>query len=165
MSSQTRQQNMLALAISIAANAHLHKVDFSGMAYICHPLRVMNYLKEYSSDTSDDLKIVAVLHDTIEDSDVTLEQLRLHGFNYRVIFALSLLTHDKLINYDDYINAIVNSNNIDAICVKLADLTDNSNIMRLKGIGESDSLRIIKYHKAYMLLSEKLSELKASNTK
>lgn len=153
------QQNMLALAISIAADAHLHKVDAGGMAYICHPLRVMNYLKEYSSDTSDDLKIIAVLHDTIEDSNITLENLKSRGFSYRVIFGLSLLTHDKLINYEDYINTIANSNNIDAICVKLADLTDNSNIMRLKGIRERDSLRIIKYHNAYTKLSKKLLEL------
>ena len=157
MNTMNTQQNMLGLAIQIAATAHLNKIDSGGVAYICHPLRVMNYLTKYSSDKSEDLKIIAVLHDVIEDSNITLQDLKSYGFSYRVIHALSLLTHNKLISYTDYIDNIANSNNKDAICVKLADLTDNSDIQRLKGITEKDSLRIIKYHNAYMLLSSKLS--------
>ena len=72
------------------------------------------------------------------------------GFSARVINALKLLTHDKSVPYDDYIDSI--SLNRDATIVKLADLTHNSDIRRLKGLRQKDFERLEKYHRSYVFL-------------
>lgn len=144
----------LALAIAITSRAFVDTSDKSGKPYILHCLRVMNKVNQ----NDEDLMIGAVMHDLIEDThetseiNYTLAKISELGFSDRVIAMLSLLTHDKeKVSYDEYIKGI--STNKDATEIKLADLEDNSNITRLKGLRKKDIDRIEKYHRAYVYLS------------
>lgn len=136
----------LARAISIAAQGFEKVTDKGGQPYILHCLKVMNQM-----DT-DDEKILAILHDTVEDGVCTIEDLFKEGFNVGVINALMLLTHKRETPYDEYIKAI--ATNPLATKVKLADLKDNSDITRLKGLTKKDFDRMEKYHRSYVYLSK-----------
>ena len=138
----------LGKAVSIAARAHEKQTDKGGHTYILHPIRLMQRLRTQDEE----LMSIAILHDSIEDSSgkVTLDLLRAEGFSERVVHALTLLTHDKSVPYEEYIAAI--SGNTDATLVKIEDLRDNSDITRLKGLREKDIERLQKYHKAYLFL-------------
>ncbi len=139
--------NMLAKAIAIAALAHKNQVDKGGKPYILHPLWVMDRVRHLGED----YMIVAVLHDVVEDSkDWSFVDLSKEGFNQNVMYALSLLTHNPDISYDDYIKAIA----LDPIAkaVKLRDLEHNTKITRLKGLRKKDFDRLEKYHRAYTYL-------------
>ena len=140
------QHKMLAKAISIAALAHVTQLDKGGKAYILHPLRILFRLRTDDAE----LMQVAALHDVVEDSDYTLQDLAQLGFSTRVVGALSLLTHDPGTPYEDYIAEVAVSNL--ATKVKLEDLRDNSDITRLKGVSPKDIARVEKYHKAYIYL-------------
>lgn len=138
----------LATAIAIAAEGFKDKVDKAGKPYILHCLRVMN-----SVDQNDgELMSIAMLHDVVEDDVCTLQDLYIKHFSQRVLKAVDLLTHEKHIPYDNYIRQL--SYNKDAVVVKLADLKDNSDITRLKGLTKSDFDRMEKYHKAFTYLSK-----------
>jgi len=136
----------LARAISIAAVGFEKVMDKGGQPYILHCLRVMNQM-----DTEEE-KIVAILHDTVEDGVITIEELIKERFSQNVIYALILLTHEKGKPYDEYIKGI----SIDTLAtkVKLADLKDNSDITRLKGLTKKDFDRMEKYHRSYVYLSK-----------
>ena len=138
----------LATAIFIAAQGFKDKTDKAGEPYILHCLRVMNDL--HTRD--EELQSIAVLHDCVEDKVTTIKELIEIGFSDRVIKALMLLTHDKNVPYMDYIKQL--AHNEDARFVKLADLKDNSDITRLKGLTLSDFKRMEKYHIAYTYLSK-----------
>jgi (p)ppGpp synthase/HD superfamily hydrolase len=139
----------LAKAIQIAATAHLNQTDKGGKPYILHPLWVMDRVRHLGED----YMIVAVLHDVVEDSEnpaKTYSNLVKEGFNQKIMYALSLLTHDKVHSYDDYIKAV--STDPIAKAVKLRDLEHNSKITRLKGLRKKDFDRLEKYHRAYTYL-------------
>lgn len=136
----------LARAISIAAVGFEKVFDKAGSPYILHCLRVMDKM-----DT-DEEKIVAILHDTIEDGVCTLKDLIDEHFGTDVIYALILLTHKERDSYDEYIKKIAGDKL--ATKVKLADLKDNSDITRLKGLTKKDFDRIEKYHRSYVYLSK-----------
>lgn len=138
----------LATAIALAAKGFEFKTDKSGEPYILHCLRVMNNL--HTNDK--ELQTIAVLHDCVEDGVCTIEDLVKLKFSQRVIYAIILLTHDKKDSYDDYIKKLATDS--DARLVKLADLKDNSDITRLKGLTKKDFDRMEKYHKAYIYLSK-----------
>ena len=138
---------MLALAIEIASANFIDKTDKAGRPYILHCLRVMNAVDQ----NDEELMQIAVLHDVIEDTTVTMDQLKDAGFSDRVRLGVSYLTHHKGDTYDFYIKMI--SNNPDAVKVKLADLKDNSDITRLKGLGKKDFERMEKYHRSFIYLS------------
>lgn len=140
-------RNMLAQAIMIATQAFVDKLDKSGKPYILHCLRVMNNVED-----DEELKIIAVLHDLIEDTDMTINDLRNLNYSNRVLQALELLTHEAYVDYDVYIKLI--SNNKDATKVKLADLKDNLDPTRLKGLTKKDHERIEKYHRSFVYLSK-----------
>lgn len=142
---------MLAKAIAIAAAAFKNKLDKGGRPYILHCLRVMNNAR-YINPNDEDLMCIAVLHDLLEDCDDewSAQRLRDEGFSDRVISALELLTHIDG-DYDMYIKVIAFSD--DARSVKLADLVDNSDITRIKGLRKKDMDRLEKYHRAYTYLS------------
>lgn len=140
--------NKLALAISITAKAFEEKLDKAGQPYILHCLRVMNATKG-----DEDTKCASVMHDLVEDTDYTFEQLTKLGFSDRTIGLLHLVTHQKDTDYMEYIKAIAVSD--EATEIKLADLRDNSDITRLKGLGKKDLDRIEKYHRAYLYLSNR----------
>lgn len=109
--------SLLEKAIEIALDAHAGQLDKAGHSYVLHPLRVMLSL----SDETD--RICAVLHDVVEDSDMTLSDIKALGFSREVIDTLSLLTRRHNENYDDYISRVLLS---DRACrIKLMDLKDN----------------------------------------
>jgi (p)ppGpp synthase/HD superfamily hydrolase len=140
---------MLGKAIALAAQSFENVKDKGGQPYILHCLRVMNNL--HTDD--EELKTIAILHDLLEDcKQFTLRELQDLGYSRRVLKALDLLNHDRNVPYDDYIKAI--SFNTDATKVKLADLKDNSDITRLKGLTKKDFDRMEKYHRSYMYLSK-----------
>lgn len=145
-------KSILAQAIKIAVNAHDGQFDKGGNAYILHPLKVMHYLK--SDD--EELQAIAVLHDVIEDSDVTYADLTENGMTERVVIALRLLTNVPGQTHEEYLSGICSSK--DAMKVKLADLRHNSDIRRLKCVTEKDIRRVEKYHKMYLQIKEKLGE-------
>lgn len=142
--------NKLAQAIAFASNVFSEVEDKGGKPYILHCLRVMSSVDQ----TDEDLMIIAVLHDVPEDfpDKWPVTFFANQGYSNRVISALQLLTHDKKVPYDDYIKAI--AHNPDATRVKLADLKDNSDITRLKGVGKKDFDRMEKYSRAYLYLSK-----------
>lgn len=133
-------------AMKIAYNAHLNQVDKSGMPYIFHPI----YIAERMDD--EESTIVALLHDTIEDSDLTICDLKMEGFSESVIEALVCLTHDKNMQYEEYIQ-IIKENPL-AKKVKKVDLEHNSLLERLEIVDESVMNRLKKYEKAKEMLSD-----------
>jgi (p)ppGpp synthase/HD superfamily hydrolase len=139
---------MLGKAIEIAAAAHAGQVDKGGRPYILHPLWVMDKVRHLG----DDYMIVAVLHDVVEDSEWSFGDLIKEGFNQNVMYALSLLTHEPAVLYDDYIKAIATDSIAKA--VKLRDLEHNTKITRLKGLRKKDFDRLEKYHRAYTYLMD-----------
>lgn len=130
------QAGLLEQAIEISVKAHKGQVDKGGEPYILHPLRVM------INQVDDVRKIVAVLHDVVEDSDITLHYLSLI-FNKEIIDALDCLTHHKGESYFDYIVRI--KTNVIATQVKISDLIDNMNLGRLKEVSAEDMKRRRKY--------------------
>lgn len=131
---------MLNKAIKIATTAHDGQFDKAGAPYILHPLRVM------MAGKSEIERICGVLHDTIEDSDITLEFLQKEGFSAEVLAVLDCLTKRHGENYDDFISRILV--NKTACLVKLADLHDNMDLSRISDPTDEDKARIGKYSRA-----------------
>ena len=136
----------LERAIAIAAEAHAGQKDRAEAPYILHPIRLMIQMD------SEDAMMAAVLHDVVENSVWTLDDLRKEGFSNEVLNAVDSLTHrDKEgENYWDYIQR-AKSDPI-AIKVKLADLEDNLNPDRLNAVTEKDEKRFDRYRKAQKML-------------
>jgi len=139
------KKNLLGLAISIAAKAFEGVVDKSGEPYIMHCFEVMR-----NTVGNVDVKIAAMLHDLVEDTDWTFEMLKEQGFSERTIEILRLLTHKKETPYMDYIKAL--SHDKDASEIKRRDLEHNSKITRLQGLTKKDLERMEKYHLAFTYL-------------
>ena len=133
-------------AMKIAFEAHKNQTDKNGIPYIYHPI----HLAEQMADEK--TICVALLHDVVEDTDITFEQLVREGFPDDIIEALKLLTHDDSIQYMDYVKEI-KSNPI-AAAEKLADLKHNSDLTRLDVIDEKAINRAEKYENAIRLLSK-----------
>src|SRR5436305_1493029 len=112
--------SLLENAIRIAVEAHRGQKDRAGKPYILHPLRVMHSVE------TDDERIVAVLHDVVEDTYWTLERLAQEGFPPHVLNALDCVTRREGEEYSDFVERT--ATNAIAIRVKLADLKDNSDI-------------------------------------
>lgn len=107
-------------AVAIASTVFRNKRDLDGNPDILHSLAV-----GIAGQTKNE-KIVGFLHDVVEDSDVTFEDLDEYGFSAEVLEALKLLTHDKKrMSYDEYVRAIIASGNSTAINVKINDLRNN----------------------------------------
>jgi (p)ppGpp synthase/HD superfamily hydrolase len=140
----------LSKMLSIAAKAHENQFDKGGKPYFLHCLAVMNIL---NSD-DEDLNCIAIGHDLIEDTPIDFTYLRNAGFSTRVCVGIFDLTKREDLDYDDYKEQVFA--NIDAMRVKKADLTHNSDIRRLKGLTEKDFLRIKNYHTFYMEIIERL---------
>ena len=136
---------MTKKALKLCFEAHKDQTDKSGMPYVFHPF----HLAEQMPD--EETTIVALLHDVIEDTPCTPEDLRAMGFDEDVLDALALMTHDKRIPYMDYV-AKIKENRI-ARTVKMADLRHNSDLTRLDEIDEKAKKRIEKYKAAFEILS------------
>lgn len=131
-------------AIQLAYQAHHGQTDKTGLPYIHHPL----YLAEQMTDEV--TTITALLHDTLEDTNLTIADLQAEGFPADAIEAVRRLTHDPSVSYLDYIRGL--RDNPIAVAVKLADLTHNSDLSRLDAVTETDLQRREKYQKAIQIL-------------
>ncbi|TNV67853.1 HD domain-containing protein [Trichococcus shcherbakoviae] len=134
------------LAFEIAKEAHAGQTDKAGLDYILHPLQVAAEM------TTDEEKAVALLHDIIEDTDVTASELLARGLPDNVVEAVEALTKKHNQNYAAYL-AGVKKNRL-ARAVKLADLKHNSDLTRLEKITQKDRDRAEKYRKAIEYLSD-----------
>ena len=141
-------KTILGTAISIASICHHDQIDKAGKAYILHPLRMMMRLRT----NDEELMCIAILHDAIEDSELTLEDLQELGMPYRVIDGVDSLSRRDGESYENFIKRC--ALNPDAKRVKLEDLRDNSDITRLKGLRKKDFARLEKYSKAFIYLSD-----------
>lgn len=128
---------MLEKAIRLAAKGHEGQMDKGGQPYILHPIRVMLQCETIEEKT------VAMLHDLLEDTFITAEDLRQESFPEEIIEAVLLLTREKDADYMAYIARICE--NRLAARVKLADLTDNMDLNRLPGLTRRDFERLEKY--------------------
>lgn len=133
-------------AMQIAIKVHSSQVDKGGEPYIGHPLRVEKLCKD------NDSKIVALLHDTVEDGNITVEYLLMHGFPTYLVDAVLSVSRNKGEDYFDFIQRC-KENHIGRR-VKIADLKDNMDITRLNELTDKDVERLKKYHKAYKILEE-----------
>lgn len=132
-------------AMIISFRAHKDQKDKSGLPYVFHPF----HLAEQMDD--EDSTVVALLHDVVEDTDWTLEELRVMGFSDEVLEALHLMTHEDDVPYMDYVRKI--KSNPLATKVKLADLAHNSDTTRLNHAPtDADEERVAKYAKAVEIL-------------
>ncbi len=133
-------------AMRIAYDAHAGQTDKCGVPYIFHPIHLAEQM------TSEKSCCAALLHDVMEDTDITAEQLREMGIPIDVMFALQLLTHAPDVEYMDYVRAI--KQNAIAREVKLADLAHNSDLSRMDRVSEVDIKRCRKYAQARAILEE-----------
>lgn len=133
-------------ALKVCFEAHKDQVDKSGAPYVFHPFHLAEQMKDEKTT------IVALLHDVIEDTEYTFEDLRNMGFDNEVIEALMLMTHSKDVPYMDYVAKI--KHNPIAKAVKLADLQHNSDLSRLDVVDEKALKRKEKYSEAISLLTE-----------
>jgi (p)ppGpp synthase/HD superfamily hydrolase len=140
-------------ALQMAARAHEGQKDKKGLPYILHPLRVMMKVE------GEEAQMVAVLHDVIEDTSVTEDDLRQAGFSEKVLVAVRCVTHGKDESYADYV--VRCKKNEIARQVKLADLEDNSRLDRTllrPQRFEADVARLRKYVLSYKFLTDQITE-------
>ena len=137
---------MTKSALKLSFEAHKDQLDKSGMPYVYHPFHLAEQM-----NTEEEVA-VALLHDVVEDTDFTLDDIRNMGFPETVVRALALMTHDDAVPYMDYV-ARIKSDPI-ARAVKLADLRHNSDLSRLDVVDEKAMSRVKKYAEAIKLLSE-----------
>jgi len=131
-------------AMKFMYEKHKNQFDKSGLPYIHHPLHVAEEMDDEIST------IVALLHDVIEDTDATWEDLEKLDIPKEAIEAIHLMTHDNSISYQDYIERI--STNPLARKVKMADLRHNMDPTRIPNMTETDMLRLEKYQRSYEFL-------------
>ena len=133
-------------AMKLCFKAHKDQVDKSGLPYVFHPFHLAEQMQDEATT------ITALLHDVVEDSDYTLQELIDMGFPKEVTDAIALMTHDDAVPYLDYVRNL--KDNPVARAVKLADLKHNSDLSRLDVIDEKALKRVEKYHKAIRILTE-----------
>ena len=133
-------------AMKLCFTAHKDQTDKSGLPYVFHPFHLAEQMRDELTT------VVALLHDVVEDTAYTFQDLREMGFPAAVLEALALLTHDNGTPYLDYV-ARLKSNPI-ARAVKLADLRHNSDLTRLDHVDARALSRVEKYRKAITLLEE-----------
>ncbi len=136
---------LLEKAVNLAAQAHATQRDKYGMPYLMHVMRVAAQVNTVLEKTC------AMLHDVVEDTEVTLDDLRREGFPERVLEVVALLTKAKDENYESYVEK-VHAHPV-ARRIKLADLTDNMDLRRIPEVTVEDVARLNKYLRAYRLLS------------
>jgi hypothetical protein len=136
--------NLIDISLKIAIDAHNGQVDKAGSPYILHPIRLMLKMKDEKSMSA------AILHDVVEDSDISEGDLRSRGIPDEVIKAVLCLTKKENESYDLFVERVL-KNKI-AIQVKIADIEDNINTLRLPNLSNEDLKRLRKYHSAWKKL-------------
>ena len=137
---------LVDLALKIAIRAHEGQKDKSGREYVMHPIRVAERCKDSKA------KIVALLHDTLEDTDVTMEYLLEQGFPEEIVEGILSVTKHEGETYEEFVRRA--SMNPIGKEVKKADLEDNVDIRRLKEITDEDVKRLRKYLRAWQYLMD-----------
>ena len=133
-------------ALKLSFEAHKRQEDKSGVPYVFHPYEVASHMKDESS------VCVALLHDVVEDTEVTIEDLRKQGFPQEVCEAVRVMTRESGVPYLDYVNEI-KVNRI-ARRVKMADLQHNMDATRMTEISDGHREKMKLYEQAYRILSE-----------
>lgn len=132
-------------AISLAVRVHAGQLDRAGHAYILHVLRVTSRVYDLPA------QMAAVLHDVVEDTPVTLDELRLMGYPEKVLEAIDSLTRRDGESYEDYIERV--ALNPLAVRVKLSDLEDHMDLRRSAAQTPDDMERLARYQRAYRRLT------------
>ena len=132
-------------AVKLMFEAHKEQTDKSGLPYVFHPFHLAEQMQDEATT------VTALLHDVVEDTDYTIENLETMGFGKDVCDALRLLTHDKNVPYMDYVRRI--KENPIAVAVKIADLRHNSDLSRLDNVTDADRERVKKYREAIRILT------------
>ena len=133
-------------AMRLCFDVHKEQVDKTDMPYVFHPFYLATQMDDEVST------VCALLHDVVEDTLTSFEDLRNMGFPHEVIEVLTLLTHEEGVPYMDYVKKI--ATNETAKKVKIADLKHNSDTTRLSQVDEKTSKRLEKYRNALKLLIE-----------
>ena len=147
-------EDLLYKTLELVLKVFDEKVDKGGMPYFNHLFKVYMGVYNYNE------KIIALLHDIVEDTDIDFKDLKEFGYNDEIIKPLTYLTKKKGEYYPDYIDRIISSNDIHTLNVKLSDLKHNMDITRIKNPSINDYERISKrYEPAYMKIKEKIEEM------
>jgi len=140
-----KEDQLIERAIALASISHIDQIDKVGYPYIYHPMRVMLHV------TSRDEKVVAILHDTVEDTELTLLDLKYLGYPKRLIDAVDAISKRDNETNDDYMNRCVV--NPIARAVKIADLFDNMSPIRQAGLSPEDQLRLKEKYKKHLQIA------------
>lgn len=141
-------EGSLSNAILLASMFHSNQTDKGGNPYILHPLKVMHYTRSEDQE----IQMIAVMHDLVEDTAITLEDLRVAGFSQRVLDGVDAMTKRDGEPIGRYLTRLMLNN--DAVVVKMADLRHNSDISRLKGLSQKDFARMERYQQDYSMLRD-----------
>ena len=146
--------DLIYKSLEIVTKLFNEKCDKGGFPYVIHLLKVYSGVSEYIE------KVCALLHDVVEDTDVTYDDLRKVGYPEEVINILEILTKIKGEDYRDYIERIIKSGNTSAMNIKLSDLRHNMEPGRIKNPTANDYERVSKrYEPAYERINNKLKEM------
>ena len=146
--------DMLYKTIELVLKVFDDKVDKGGLPYFNHLFKV------YMGVTDFNEKIIALLHDVVEDTDISFDDLKEFGYDDEIIKCLEYLTKKKGEYYPDYIDRIISSEDVHTLNVKLSDLKHNMDITRIKNPNVNDYERISKrYEPAYTKIKNKLDEM------
>lgn len=137
---------LLEKAAKLCVTMHQGQTDKAGKAYFLHPMRVA------MACATDEQRIVAMLHDTIEDTEVTPEGLLEYGFPQEIVDAVLSVTRQDGETYEQFVERC--ALNPIARQVKLRDLEDNMNLLRLDSVNEKSIDRLNRYIQAHKFLSE-----------
>lgn len=155
-----KMDNMYLKAKLIVKRVFRNVLDKGGHSYLNHLY--------YVSDCADTMgeKITGLLHDIIEDSEITEEDLKKINFSDDIITAVSILTKKKLENYNDYIDRIINSNNSIALKVKRIDMENNMDLSRIENPTEKDyKRRKEKYIPQYQKIIKVIEKRREKNVR
>lgn len=147
-----KYDELLKLAEKVAAEAHKNQVDKGGHPYIEHPRAVASFLN------NTEYKIIGFLHDVVEDTPITLEDLKKMGFTDRIVNSVRLVTKTENYVYEEYLSDIKKDEG--ARNVKMADLKHNMDLSRIPNPTEKDMKRIEKYKKSFAFLEGTIKEYK-----
>lgn len=146
--------NLIYKALELVSILFKHDKDKGGLPYYLHLLYVYRHV------STKDEKIVALLHDTIEDKNVSKEELLDIGFPKKIVDDVSILTRKKSMEYTDYIDNLVKKGSREALNVKLADLYNNMDLSRIKRPTLKDYERVEKrYTPSYEKIMNRLKEM------
>lgn len=145
----------IEMALKLIDACFLGVTDKGGVPYAMHPRRVADRIEDKTA------KVVALLHDVIEDTEITREDLINMGFSEEIVSAVEVITIKSGEAYNDYINRVIASNNILSLTVKKADMEDNQNEERLSKLPESERIRLTnKYKDNYVKVVSALERTK-----